>query len=469
MKTVIGFTLLGILSLAVACDEPTDPGTPPGADGGSVTLDGGSTPVTCPAPTSGPTHHEGDLPGDEVWTADASPHLVDWDVSVADGHKLTIEPCATVLVAKGKHIWVAYPGVTTGSLVAEGTAEKPIRIAGQTGEPWASIYLHAPGTARLAHVTLEGGGGGDFEDHSTLDMIGDGVLPADPVLSLDHVTVKGSVGAGVYMQRGATFIAGSKDLTITASGNDDFPFPVQIEEHAMDALPTGTYTGNKIDEILLRTEGYGVAGGGLVVDATLHERGVPYRMGRLDGLDNFIVGPSDDRPAATMTIEPGVVMRFAQHNALKIQASSNDEPARGAIRALGTADKPIVFTSAEANPHPGDWRGLWFGGNAMPTNALDHVRIEYAGSDCSCSLNTCSAITESEGAVIFTGQAPGAFITNSVFKGIAAHGITEGYDGSFVNFRPTNLFEDVAGCVQTLPRPPSTICPIKPLPACDGL
>lgn len=124
--------------------------------------------MPCPAPSSGPTSHTGDVALNEVWTAAASPHLVTGDVSVRGGAKLVIEPCAEVRVAKGKHIRVAYPGTpNTGSLVAEGTAEHPIRISGIDGARWASLFVHAPGTARLAHVSFEGGGGGDFDEAST--------------------------------------------------------------------------------------------------------------------------------------------------------------------------------------------------------------------------------------------------------------------------------------------------------------
>lgn len=474
LSSLAGAAALGAAVLATFACESETTSTPEPADAGtfdvpeSPSSDSGPA-IDCPAPTKGPTVHKGDVQDGEVWTADASPHIVESDVNVRDGAKLTIEPCARVQLAKGTHIRVAFPGTPNvgGTLVAEGTAEHPIWFEPRDAEPWASIYVHAPGTARLAHVTLSGGGGGDFEDGATIDVLGDAVLPADPLLFVDHVTIEKSAGTGVWMQRGATFIEGSKDLTIRASGSDEFPFPIQIEEHAIDALPTGSYTGNKVDEILLRTAGYGVAGGGLTVDATLHDRGVPYRMGRTH-LDDFIVGRADEGPPATLTIEPGVTLRFEKQTALKIQTFVSDQPARAAIRAIGTADKPIVFTSASPTPAAGDWRGLWFGGVPLDTNKLEHVRIEYAGYDCGCTLVTCSQATESEGAIVFTRQPPSAFVTNSVFKAIAGHGITQGFDGELVNFRPTNTFEDVAGCPQTLPRAPGGSCP-EPKPACDGM
>ncbi|MBN9161990.1 MAG: hypothetical protein J0I07_13580, partial [Myxococcales bacterium] len=102
-------------------------------------------------------------------------------------------------------------------------------------------------------------------------------------------------------------------------------------------------------------------------------------------------------------------------------------------------------------------------------NAFEHVRVEYAGFDCSFSLNTCSlGVTEHEAAVIFTAPPPSVFIKNSVFKEITGHGIVQGFDGALLNFRPTNTFENVSGCIQTHPRNVDSTCP-TPRPMCDGL
>ena len=458
-------TLSAFALLTPACEvDSTTAGPLPDSD-----HDAGAPVIECPAPTAGPTRHQGDVEDGEVWTAAGSPHIVEYDVNVRDGKTLTIEPCAEVRFASEKSINVAYPLTpNSGTLIAEGTPTKPIKFTGDNGARWGSIFVHAPGTARFAHATFEDGGEGGFDGGATIVGYGDNDMPADPVLFVDNVTIKRSRGPGISLTRRSSFIAGSKELTITESGSEEAPFPLVITEHTIDGVPTGKYTGNKKDEILLHTIGDGMAGSGLVTDATLHERGVPYRMGDDEG-DSFVIGGGTDGNVVTLTIEPGVIMRFHPKTGFRVQTFSTEEPSTAIVRAIGTAEKPIVFTSAADSPAAGDWRGLWFGGVPQAANALEHVRIEYAGHDCSCSMVTCSANLQGyDGAVIFGNQPPSAFIKNSVFKDIAGNGVVQGFDGTFVNFRPTNTFENVAGCLQTLPRDIDTTCP-DPAPMCDGM
>ena len=54
----------------------------------------------------------------------------------------------------------------------------------------------------------------------------------------------------------------------------------------------------------------------------------------------------------------------------------------------------------------------------------------------------------------------------TIFKDIAGHGVTQGFDGAMVDFKSTNTFVSVTGCQQTRPRNVDTTCP-DPLPACD--
>ncbi len=84
-----------------------------------------------------------------------------------------------------------------------------------------------------------------------------------------------------------------------------------------------------------------------------------------------VAGNLGVRNGATLTIEEGVRMSFGPNTYLTA--------AEGKLVAKGSADAPIVFTSADESPNPGDWVGILFEGGAKSGNVIDHAKIEYAG------------------------------------------------------------------------------------------
>jgi hypothetical protein len=77
------------------------------------------------------------------------------------------------------------------------------------------------------------------------------------------------------------------------------------------------------------------------------------------------------REGATLTIEPGARIAFKTNVYLNI--------AEGKLLAQGSADAPILFTSADDSPNPGDWVGITFEENAKKGSIIDRAKIEYAG------------------------------------------------------------------------------------------
>jgi hypothetical protein len=450
-------------SLTIACTT-TPSSAPDGGPPPATTSDAG----TCPAldtgtSANGPTVHEGEVRGTEIWTASGSPHLVRGDVNIRDGAKLVIEPCARVELADGASLNVAFPLVPNqGELVAEGTPDRPIRFEGKDGARYNHLFVHAPGTARLAWVTFSGGGHGESRGHETIGASGDGSLPRKEMLFVDHVTVEASGGAGVRLDVGAAFAPGSTDLVVTGSGKNDVdhPYPLEVGESAVPTIPTGVYTGNGKDEILLDPETV-ASGGGFQVDTTMRSYGVPWHVGRAGDQDALQIG--NNNRDAVLTIEAGTKILFEKGSVLQIEA---DDDGGSAIRALGTADRPVVFSSAAASPAPGDWRGLYFNGTVSAQNSLQHVRIEYTGADCHCSMVTCSeGVGTYEAAIIFSRPPSTMFLEHSVLAHGSGHGVVAGYDGATFDWKQTNTFEDIALCPVTLPRDVDTSCP-DPLPAC---
>jgi len=78
------------------------------------------------------------------------------------------------------------------------------------------------------------------------------------------------------------------------------------------------------------------------------------------------------RSGATLTVEPGVTLVFTEETALSVEEDS-------ALVAAGTAERNITFTGLEKIP--GYWMGVAFSSSANALNTLDHVVIEYGGSD----------------------------------------------------------------------------------------
>lgn len=446
MRTPAIFTTVALASLAAVACGPTPEGTP-------------ST-QGCPVITNTtPTMHPASIEQSETWTAATSPHLVRGDTRLAAGTTLTVEPCARVVFAADASLTVAR---ADARLVAEGTAARPITFEGLAGARWGQVTVESPARAVLRHVSLADGGGDRFHSNASLVLRGDTMLPSKPVALLDHVTIEDSMGPGLVVERTGTFAPGSGDLVVTRSGSEAIPFPVVIGEHAIDGLPTGAYTGNRADEILVEPEGANQRGG-LQEDATMRDRGVPYRIGD-STVDRFVIGAGgrDAGRRTTLTVEAGVVMRFHPSTRLEIEHYTGDFAASGVLRVLGTAARPVVLTSAAPAPHAGDWAGLWYGGIPAAENRLEHASIEYAGGDCGCVLLTCSDVTSHDSSVIFSQAPASGFIRDTRIAHGRGHGVFRGWRGAASpDFMATNSFEDLSGCAQTLPSTDSG-CGVRP-------
>ncbi len=74
-------------------------------------------------------------------------------------------------------------------------------------------------------------------------------------------------------------------------------------------------------------------------------------------------------PDKTLTIPAGVVIKFDTVAVFEV---------RGKLIAVGTTQKPILFTSGQKKPQPNDWKGIFFTNSADNKSVLKFCRIEYA-------------------------------------------------------------------------------------------
>ena len=78
----------------------------------------------------------------------------------------------------------------------------------------------------------------------------------------------------------------------------------------------------------------------------------------------------------TLVLAPGTTLRFAFVDRDGDGVGDAGLHVLGRIEAVGTPAAPITFTSAEADPHPGDWQGLVF--DNSKGNLFAESRLEYA-------------------------------------------------------------------------------------------
>jgi len=121
----------------------------------------------------------------------------------------------------------------------------------------------------------------------------------------------------------------------------------------------------------------------------------------------------------TLTIEPGVIVKFDKLKSLQVN---------GELVARGTSNNNITFTSSSTPPAAGDWGYIFFSdvstdavfdaqGNYISGSVLEYCIVEYAGSG-----------TNSLGAIQLTSAYPFinyCTIRNNNISGIYASGLTE--------------------------------------------
>jgi len=99
--------------------------------------------------------------------------------------------------------------------------------------------------------------------------------------------------------------------------------------------------------------------GHITQDTTWTLANSPYRA-----INDVIVDPG-----VLLTIEPGVIVQFADGFSLIVE---------GSLRSVGTENKKIRFTSSRVSPSPGVWNRIEFKGNQSESLVIEHSIIEFA-------------------------------------------------------------------------------------------
>jgi len=401
----------------------------------------------CVAPTGPGTTHAS-VTAAQTWTAAASPHVLPYDINISA--PVTIEPCAVVRIAAGRTITILNPN---GALIAAGAPGSAITIEPQVaGMAWASIR-NMGGTLSLTHAVVRGGGHPLTTNPAyagTLNMQSSGAVGT---LHVDDVEIAGSLSQGIYINGDVGFDATSQKLYIHGSAG----YPVHVVARVIGTIPSGAYADNGHAAIAI------AGSGGPVRDAqTMHDRGVPYHIGSGQDGGRMDVSTQYKGPAAVLTILPGVTMLFPPGGSLNINASNYG----GALIAVGTPIRPIVFTSDKGRASAsGDWLGIGFDGQLAPQSVMQYVRVEFAGAPRTAGSYSCPYPNRpgpNDAAIRISGPPSMQFITNTEIFASAHDGIDRGWRANVItDFLATNTFTAVAGCKQTMPSTLAGVCPMS--------
>lgn len=130
-----------------------------------------------------------------------------------------------------------------------------------------------------------------------------------------------------------------------------------------------------------------------------------------------VTGAVEVRSGATLTIEPGTILRFGQGGSLTISGSS-------ALVADGTCAEPIVFTGEQATR--GYWQGLYFTESDQQRSSMSNCLVEYAGSDDFYYGNVGACLTVTEGSRLS--------VDNCTFRESAGYGVNFGSTAQLTAF-----------------------------------
>ncbi|MEH0019208.1 MAG: right-handed parallel beta-helix repeat-containing protein [Desulfobacter sp.] len=90
-----------------------------------------------------------------------------------------------------------------------------------------------------------------------------------------------------------------------------------------------------------------------------------------------VQGTDGEDGVTTLTIEPGVQLKFESSGKLQIGGNSGDP---GALVAKGTADNKIRFTANSESPTPGSWQNIQFLNTTHDAvTIMEHCDVSYAG------------------------------------------------------------------------------------------
>ena len=357
------------------------------------------------------THVSGEIISDTTWSLAGSPYIVTGDVTIRHSNpsygtaiaKLTIDPGVEIRFDPGTGLYVGlnYRHDTYdyyGALSAKGTADAPIVFTSNSSNPspgdWVGIVFRDQtddAQTALEYSVVEYGGSTSSDKRN--------IYCANANPTIKNSTIQNSSGSGLYLSSSSPTIEGN---FISDNGQDgiysDDSSAAVISNNtinnnggaAVNIYPMGVKnirnnhgSGNGKNAIAIR-------GGDITSSSTwvkLNTEALPYVV--TGDITIRYSNPSWGAYIATLTIDPGVEIRFDPGTGLYVGLNYRYDTYDyyGALSVQGTAELPVVFTSNNASPAPGDWKGIYLRDQTKDDETIiEHCTIEYSGHTHNASI-----------------------------------------------------------------------------------
>ncbi|MDG5814184.1 hypothetical protein QA601_03775 [Chitinispirillales bacterium ANBcel5] len=297
-----------------------------------------------------------------------------------------------------------------GYISAEGTADEPIVFTASSGNPegWSGVGIFNNSDNNvLRYVIME------YAGNSWSSVNGSNrtnlYLHENARATVENSVFRFSSGYGVVVRSRSALFTAFSDNTF----EDNATAAMRITSHQIGMIQDGNRFG--IDAAAGRRYIHVDDDGELTRTATWPAVDVPYRF-----FGNHFI----NEPSAVITIEAGAVLEFDNRAGLRVNS--------GGLRALGTEDDEIVFTSASGNP--GDWRGIGIASN-NDQNTLLYTVVEKAG-------NSLRAINGSNRCNLYLHDYSTVTIENSTFSNSTGYGIYANASSSQILSFESNTFDN---------------------------
>jgi subtilase family serine protease len=307
------------------------------------------------------------------WDLVSMPYLLTGDLRISNTASLTLGP--GVILKMAPAAWIA----DNGRFITEGTLEAPVVITsqkddsaggdtfhdGSTGSAapdpgdWEAIYFETGSNGSvLSYTDIRYGGetAPNNNDARTVIDIGSGLSP-----TLRNVRIRDSFRHAIHSSGSSTPVL--QQVHVENSGG--FPLLIDI---ASNPVLEGFTGNNNVNNAIY------IVGGTLTSERTWNFGPLPL----------WIAGDYRVGTDVKLTIAPGTIIKMADAAWFAIN---------GNLQAVGTADRPITFTSIHddslggdsngngqaTSPIRGSWETIYFEAGSNDS-LMDHVRVRYLGT-----------------------------------------------------------------------------------------